>query len=165
MRPHPVRLILGVPIIAITLSEVSKHVTTLIKSREKKTFYYVNAHCLNIAGKDKEYRTILQNASLVYSGGFGPVLASRILARSLPERLPTPDFIYDVLKVAQEKGWSIYFLGGEQLVVEKTAKNLKKQFPKLSIAGYHHGFFLQNKEVITKINRVCLLYTSPSPRD
>jgi len=148
------RIILGIPIAAITLSETPHFITRLIASRGKKTFFYVNAHCLNIAGKDKEYRTILQNASLVYSGGFGPVLASRILAKPLPERVPTPDFIYDVLAVAQEKGWSIYLLGGEQLVVEKTAENLKKQFPKLSIAGYHHGFFLQNKEVITKINRV-----------
>lgn len=149
----PTRAVLGIPIVCLELREISNTVINLITEPGKKTFFYVNGHCLNIANRDPVYRKILQGADLVYADGMGPILASKILGRPLLERTPTPDFIGKVFTVAIKKKWSIYLLGGEGEVVKKAQENLQKRFKRLQIAGYHHGFFKKNEQIIKQINR------------
>lgn len=148
------RNIFDIPIVAATVTQIPQIVTSLIRNQGKKTFFYVNAHCLNIADRDREYKSILQKATLVYSGGFGPVLASRLLGEPLPQRTPTPDFIEKVLHTAEKKGWSIYLLGTKTESLKRAVDKLKEKFPKLIISGYHHGYFSKNdeKKVLTDIN-------------
>jgi len=148
------KTILGIPLTALTLADIPQVVVSLIQSSGKKTFFYVNAHCLNLANQDKEYKKILQQASLVYSGGIGPILASKILGRPLLERTPTPDFIFDVFLIAQQKNWSVYLLGTKKGSLQKTVNKLQKKFPELKIVGYHHGFFnaQEEKEIMKEIN-------------
>lgn len=156
MKFIPKKIILSVPIASVRLSEIASVVISEIESEvNKKTFFYVNAHCLNLANKDLRYRRILQQATLVYPGGFGPVLASRILGKGLPERTPTPDFIDKVFKLAEEKKWSFYFLGAREHSLSKALQKLKTKFPKLKIVGFHHGYFDKSEEgrIISDINR------------
>lgn len=126
----PTKTVLGIPIVALRLKEISSVVVKLIETSGKKTFFYVNAHCLNIAGKDHVYKKILQRGTLVYADGMGPILASRILGRPLLERTSAPDFIEEIFDIAQEKKWSFYLLGGEADVVQKAAKFLQKKISK-----------------------------------
>lgn len=148
------RNIFDIPIVAATLTEIPRIITSLIEGKGKKTFFYVNANSLTIANQNRDYRSILQNASLVYSGGFGPVLASRILGKPLPQRTPTPDFIDKVLYTAENKGWSIYLLGTKTKLLKKTVSKLKEKFPKLIISGYHHGYFgkVNKNKIVAEIN-------------
>ncbi len=154
MGSYSQKTILGIPITALTLADIPRVVVSLIESSGKKTFFYVNAHCLNLANRDQEYKKILQRASLVYSGGIGPILASKILGRPLAERTPTPDFIFDVFVIAQQKKWSVYFLGTTNNSLQKAVNKLQKRFPKLKIVGYHSGFFDAEEEgkIIREIN-------------
>ena len=155
--------ILGVPIARLRLKEISSVVIKLIEEggksrtklvRDKKTIFYVNAHCFNIANKDPLYKKLLQRATLVYPDGTGPILASRILGLDLLERTPALDFIDEIFAKAERKKWSFYLLGGEEDVVESTVDQVKKRFPMLKIAGYHHGFFANNSKIVEEINRV-----------
>ncbi|MBI2327892.1 WecB/TagA/CpsF family glycosyltransferase [Candidatus Curtissbacteria bacterium] len=148
--------VLGIPIWAIPLDKIAAAVVAEIeRTKPKKTFFYVNAHCLILAAGDQKYQKILQRASLVYSGGFGPVLASKILGQSLPGRTPTPDFIEKVFAAAQDKGWSFYFLGTEARSLLRAIKKIRQRFPKLAIVGYHHGYFdkSEEKRLLADINR------------
>lgn len=169
IRGIPTRTVLGVPIAALRLKEISSVILSLIeegaryktasgKARYrlvpgKKTFFYVDAQHFNIANKDSAYKKILQRATFVHASGIGPVLASRILGQPLPERTPTPDFIEEFFAKAAEKKWSFYLLGGEENVAKKTAELLRKKFPDLTIVGYNHGFFTKNSEIVEKINQ------------
>lgn len=146
--------ILGIPISAVPLAKIDQVVTSLIEKAGKKTFFYVNAHCLNVAAKDTYYKRILQDASLIYSGGLGPVLASRILGQPLPERAPTPDFIDEVFSAAQNKKWSVYLLGTKEESLRLFINRLKQKFPSLDICGSHHGYFSKDEEnrIISEIN-------------
>lgn len=154
--------VLGIPIAAIPLSRIVSVISSEIEiavklglKLPKRTFFYVNANCLTLAQTDNDYKKILQKATLVYSGGFGPVLASRILGRPLSERTPTPDFINEIFEIGEERKWSIYFLGSELASIKKSVEKVKKRFPKLVIAGYHHGYFDEGEEarLISEINR------------
>lgn len=148
----PKRNILGIPVAALRLKDISSIFIKLIETSGKKTFFYVNAHCLNVARKDPVYKKILQNATLVYADGMGPILASKMLDRKLPERTSAPDFIEEVFAVAEAKRWILYFLGNEDNTLRKAVRNIKKRFPMLTIKC-HNGFFKNNDEIVEDINR------------
>lgn len=153
---YPLRNILGIPIASLSLIDIPQVVTSLIASPGKKTFFYVNAHCLNLARQDKDYCQILQKASFVYSGGVGPVLASIILNQPLRERTPSPDFIETVLALAPEKKWSLYLLGASDNSLKKVTKMWQKRIPGLPIIGCHSGYFTEQeeKQIIKEINQL-----------
>lgn len=148
------RNVLGIPIRALDLKNVPGVVISLIQNGYQETLYYVNAHCLNVAVRNDRYRRILKEASMVYSGGLGPVLASKILNQPLIERTPTPDFIGKVLSAASKKGWLVYFLGTNESSLKMAVGKIKVKFPKLEICGYHHGYFnkTENSRIISEIN-------------
>lgn len=148
------KIVFGVPIAALTLRQIPQVCISLIKKGGKNTFFYVNAHCLNLANRDPEYKDILKKADLVYSGGLGPVLAAKILGDSLLERTPTPDFIDKIFKACASVGWSIFMLGTTKDSLEAAVGKITEKFPELKIVGYHHGFSaINSRQVISQINK------------
>jgi len=149
----PTKIILGIPIAALRLKEIPSFIARLIEEKGKKTFFYVDANHFNIAERDPLYKKILQEGTFVHASGMGPIFASRMLGQSLPERTPTPDFIYEFFAKGEDKNWSIYLLGGEEHVAEKATENLRRRLTKLRIVGYNHGFFKNNNQIVEKINK------------
>lgn len=66
----------------------------------------------------------------------------------IPEQISGADLIYDICKLAQEKGSGVYFLGGRGDIITP----LKKQFPNLRIAGRYEGS-PDEPDLINKINQ------------
>lgn len=151
---YPIKNILDIPIWGIKRKQIPPVLASFIASGKKHTSFYVNAHCINVSSTDSYYKKILQDTSIVYSGGIGPVLASKLLGRSLPQRAPTPDFIEDVFTLAQKRKWSIYLLGTKEKSLQIFMKKMEQKFPKLLFCGYHHGFFTKDEEegIIQEIN-------------
>lgn len=147
-------LVFNIPIAQVTIKSITNLITSYISDKHKKTFFYVNAHCINIATKDSDYQKILQQADLVYSGGYGPVLASKILNSHLLERTPTPDFIDKIFTEGEIKKWSFYFIGSKKMPLEKAVRIIKAKFPNLNLKGYHHGYFSEQEgnDLIRDIN-------------
>ena len=150
------KTILGVPIASLTIQEIPKIILLWMKEDGKLTFFYVNAHCLVLASQNPEYKNILKQATLVYSGGIGPILASKILGKPLKERTPTPDFINSIFEHLQNENSSVYLIGSTSDSIKKAVTIIRKKFPKLKIDGYHSGFFSPSEEtiVIKQINKL-----------
>jgi N-acetylglucosaminyldiphosphoundecaprenol N-acetyl-beta-D-mannosaminyltransferase len=57
----------------------------------------------------------------------------------------------------EEKGLSIFILGARDHVVSKAAAVLRDRYPRLKVAGWHHGFFEkqgeESRKVVELINR------------
>ncbi|QQG44341.1 MAG: WecB/TagA/CpsF family glycosyltransferase [Candidatus Roizmanbacteria bacterium] len=155
MLTYAKKNILGVSIAATHPQNIVFIIKNLIISSKKKlTIFYVNAYCLLLAQKDETYKNILNKASLIYSGGYGPVFASKILGDPLFDRTPTPDFINKIFSLAEKEGWSFYFIGAKEESIRKALNKIKKEFPKLKILGYHNGYFNLRKEknILKNIN-------------
>lgn len=116
---------------------------------------YLNAHYYNLACKHREYKETLKKFDIIYADGYGVVVAARIFGQSLPGRLTAYDFFYHFCRLCKRKKLSLFLLGGEEEIAEKTAVVLKKKFPGLKIKGFHHGYFnkKEEKKVIAEINR------------
>lgn len=124
------------------------------KDSSKRTAFYVNAHCVNVAFCDPEYRKILNGADLVYAGGMGVVWAGRFLGQTIPERVNILDFFEPLVEMFKAKGVTLFLLGGAQEVIKKAEQSLKNRG--VCVLGCRDGYFDESQEagVIRQINEV-----------
>lgn len=121
---------------------------------EKQTFIVTaNPEIVMKTREDAEFKKIVQSADYTVPDGIGIIMAAKILKTPLTERIAGYDVSLDLLQYANKSGLSCYFLGASEAVNKKAVHNVKEQFPNLTIAGNHHGFFdLKDKELAESIS-------------
>lgn len=148
--------ILGVPIDNVTLEDVGIITEKLIKESNKtcKMVFAPNVEFIMMAQKDKEFFNLLQESSLSTPDSIGVIMGAKLQKKAFKERIPGQSYFRKVIELSNEKGYSIYLLGGEPGIPEKAKENLEKLYPNVNIVGLHHGYFDKNveKEVINEIN-------------
>jgi len=148
----------GVRFTPITIDSLHKYIEETIQKNEHNLILNVNVHAINLAQDDNLFRSILNDAPLVFCDGFGVRLGAWILNHHVPPRITYADWMEKLAEFAEVQGFSIFFLGARPTVAEKAAETLIKQFPKLKIAGYHDGYFdkkidsEENLRIIQMIN-------------
>ena len=147
--------IFGVKIDNLSFKESLLRVEELVeKGRLGKPSFLVkpNTEIITYAQGDKKFKDILNSADLATPDGIGLLLASRIIGNRLKERVGGPELMESILGLAEQSGYSVFFLGSRPHVVEKLVKVIKTRFPKLKIVGFHHGYFKKDTMVIEEIN-------------
>ena len=107
---------------------------------------YVNAHCLNLAQIDAEYRRILNDFDLVYSDGIGVVWAGRFLYGKQLFKVTGRAWIAELCHSCQSEGISLYLLGGKPGVAQEARRRLQTKLPGLRILGTGDGYFREKSE-------------------
>ncbi|HEX4108412.1 MAG TPA: WecB/TagA/CpsF family glycosyltransferase [Solirubrobacteraceae bacterium] len=102
---------------------------------------YVNAHVLNQSAGDARLRRTLQDADLVYCDGYGVRLAAHALEAPIPHRMTGADWIWDLSKLCETAGHSVFLLGSDPGIAAEAGQRLRRRFPDLRVAGTHHGYF------------------------
>lgn len=125
-------------------------------SRAESTFLVTaNPEIMMYAQKDSDYLHILKTADMVIPDGIGIIIASKILGHPLEQRLAGYDLTLASLRLCAEKKYSVYFLGAQSDVIAEAVQRIKKAYPSLSVAGYHHGYVdLDDESVIQDIQSV-----------
>lgn len=148
--------ILGVPIDCITKQEAGTITEQLIKESNKscKMIFAPNVEFIMMAQKDKEFFDILKKSSLSTPDSIGVMIGAKMQKKQFKERIPGQSYFRQMIGLSNEKGYSIYLLGGKPGIAEETKENLMRLFPNVNIVGTHHGYFDENeeKEVIEEIN-------------
>jgi N-acetylglucosaminyldiphosphoundecaprenol N-acetyl-beta-D-mannosaminyltransferase len=118
---------------------------------------YVNAHVLNRSLAVPALRGALERADLVYCDGYGVRLAAKALDVEIPHRMTGADWVWGLAAMCEASGQSIYLLGSEPGVAAQAARRLHRWYPRLQIAGTHHGYFepgsAHDDRVIEDINQ------------
>lgn len=127
--------ILGVPFDNVTTAETVAMVERMVRSGLPHYLATANVDFLVQALHDVELRRILFDAHLVLCDGTPLVWASRWLGNPLPERVAGSDLVPLLVKIAAERGYRVYFLGGASEATAKAIERLRKQYPALVIAG------------------------------
>lgn len=145
--------LLGIDIDALDTTGLRDKIVAFTQTKTARTVMYVNADCMLIARKNKQYQHVLNQADLVYADGVGVVWGAKLWGHSLPGRSTGADFMPDFCQTFADIGLRLFFLGASPGVAEQAAKQLRKKIPNLLITGTHHGYFTpeQEQEVITKI--------------
>jgi exopolysaccharide biosynthesis WecB/TagA/CpsF family protein len=113
---------------------------------EPKLVFSANGHVIAKYHADDEFRRAIDCADYINADGMPLVFFSRLLGTPLPERIATTDFVLDALDAASENGIACYFLGGAEEDNRAACEFFARRFPRLIIAGRHHGFFGREEE-------------------
>lgn len=97
---------------------------------------------------DAKLRDSVTACDIVNIDGQGVVWGARFLGHEVPERVAGIDLFERLLELASETGDSVFFLGAEDAIVTRTAQVLATKYPRLKIAGYHHGYFWDDEEAV-----------------
>jgi N-acetylglucosaminyldiphosphoundecaprenol N-acetyl-beta-D-mannosaminyltransferase len=138
---RPKSRIFEIPIDLGRPDELLRMVTGWVGTGRRRRVMYVNAHVLNQSQDRPELRATLQEADLVYCDGYGVRIAAKALDLPTPHRMTGADWIWTLAALCEQSARSIYLLGSEPGVTREAAGRLKRWYPRLQVAGTHHGFF------------------------
>jgi N-acetylglucosaminyldiphosphoundecaprenol N-acetyl-beta-D-mannosaminyltransferase len=143
VTPLPQRArIFDIPIELGHPAELMRRITGWVGSgRPARRVMYVNAHVLNQSCAIPALRDALERAELVYCDGYGVRLAAKALDVEIPHRMTGADWIWGLAALCELAGQSVYLLGSEPGVTAEAARRLERWYPRLKVAGTHHGYF------------------------
>ncbi len=127
----------GVPFDALTQEETVQRVFEALDAGRGGWVVTSNLDHLRRAGLDPEFRSMLDEASLVVADGMPLVWASRLARTPLPERVAGSTMAPVLAEEAARQGRSVFLLGGNDGVAEAAAAVLSEEHPRLRIAGTH----------------------------
>lgn len=140
--------LIGLHIDALSMFETIEVIDKAIQSNSQIHHTVVNAGKIVLMHNDPElYRSVV-NADLINADGQSIVWLSRLCRKEhrLPERVAGIDLMSNLVHLAHEKGYKIFFLGAEQSVVEKVVESYSRNYSKDLIAGYRNGYFSSEQE-------------------
>ncbi|MGH8453030.1 MAG: WecB/TagA/CpsF family glycosyltransferase, partial [Nevskiales bacterium] len=138
--------IMGCIIDNLSMEETLQKVESFIQSDQPHQHVVVNVDKVVKASKDPDLRRIINECALVNVDGMPVVWASRLLGKSLKERVAGVDLFESLVKRAAVKGWRVFFLGGEEETVCGLKEFYRKQLPRLQVAGYRNGYWNPEEE-------------------
>jgi len=128
-------LIAGIAIDALTAEEACQCFDALIDNGGSSAIMFCEANLLVQATRSHDIRRALESASLVLADGVSITLASYLIGKPLPARLPGPSVMPLYCKHGVGRGLNHFFYGGAPGETERLADNLSKQIPGLRVAG------------------------------
>lgn len=156
--------IFGINIFNITMEETCKLLDDYLSGNTLRAIYTPNTEIVMLSKDDKELSELLNKGDLIIPDGIGLIYGSRIKKKPLKERVTGFDTSIKLLEKANDKGYSLYLLGGKEGVAKNAADNIKKNYPNINIKGYHHGYFKgshlgikdseEENKIIEEINRL-----------
>ncbi|MCC6126222.1 MAG: WecB/TagA/CpsF family glycosyltransferase [Pirellulales bacterium] len=140
--------VLGVRILNIRKQRGIELLEEVLRRREgrAKSVFFVNAHTLNLAAADPQYRELLNGGDFVFGDGTGVRWAARLNGARMCDNLQGTDFTPSLLKATAERGYSYFMLGGDEPTIAQAARYAQENFPGWRLAGFHHGY-LKNPEL------------------
>lgn len=144
--------ILDVKIDELSLKEVMQKITGFLIDDKLHHIVTVNPEFIMTAQNDDKFKEILNLADLNIPDGFGLQCAAFYKRKKIGQRLTGVDLTWEIAKLAAEKDYSIFLLGGKPGVAEMTAKRLRYLYRNLKIAGTYAGT-PDEEGIVEKINQ------------
>ncbi len=135
-------------------NEVIEAIENMINQKKHSYIVEVNVDVILKIEQDPYLKTIADHADLVLVDGMPLMWISKWKKRPVKAKISGSDLIHSVCKMAMEKNYSIFILGGSEGVPQKAGKNIKKSYPGLRLVGTYSPpiGFERNKSELEKIN-------------
>jgi N-acetylglucosaminyldiphosphoundecaprenol N-acetyl-beta-D-mannosaminyltransferase len=149
----PVHNLMGVRVHAATMVQVLSRCSAAIRARTPLLIGVVNAAKIVNMRRQPILNESVASSDLVLADGMAVVWASRVLRRPLPERVAGIDLFENLLALADEHGYSVFFLGAAQDVLDEVLREVRHRYPNARIAGSRNGYFSdeQSEQVAQQI--------------
>jgi N-acetylglucosaminyldiphosphoundecaprenol N-acetyl-beta-D-mannosaminyltransferase len=146
--------VIGVP---VTMFESYDHAVECIverTGRREKTFCVaINPEKIFRSQSDGELRRLIGSADFHLCDGIGVALAAAILYRRKVGRITGVQLFLELMTSAESNRLRVFLLGASPESNRGAYERLRKEYPKLAIAGRRDGYFNDDAEVVEEINR------------
>ncbi len=148
--------VIGVRVDAPSENEIARAIHQSIQSNRRIAIGYANAHTLNQCWDYPLLRADLNAFQMVTCDGFGVRLLGFLLGVTLANRTTMPDWADALGGEWAERGYKIFWLGGQESIAERASQRFSQKHAGVKIAGVYHGYFgktgAENERVIAQIN-------------
>ncbi len=143
----------GIPFSRLSLAKALDFTQGMLNMNGSHVVVTPNTVSLMRAQQDVALLDSYRRADLVVADGAGLVWATRLLGIPLPERVPGIALAEELLRMGNDCACRVFLLGGKEGVCLRAKERLLQRFPGLRIVGVQHGFFSDEEEVISAIDR------------
>jgi N-acetylglucosaminyldiphosphoundecaprenol N-acetyl-beta-D-mannosaminyltransferase len=133
--------IMGVEILDTTLDEITTALEEDLQRGNKVKVFTPNTEIVMAARKSIRLRDEVNKGTYVIPDGIGLLHGARLRGVEIRERVTGYDTSMELLRIANDNGYSLFLLGGREGVAEEAAMNIQRDYPGIRIAGHHHGYF------------------------
>jgi exopolysaccharide biosynthesis WecB/TagA/CpsF family protein len=150
--------LLGVNVDAVDYEGALARILDAAKNREPLAVTATAVHGLMEGATDPEHRYRLNHLELVVPDGQPVRWALNLFhGTRLADRVYGPNLMLETLEMAAENDLSVYLFGGTEELLAKLRANLRREFPRLRIAGTRASKFrtldqTEKQELIDDIN-------------
>ncbi|WP_088547715.1 WecB/TagA/CpsF family glycosyltransferase [Paenibacillus aquistagni] len=140
--------ILGIPFSKCTMQETVDRLSNHIEDQQASLLHLitVNPEIAIRCQRDKEVQQIVKEADWVTPDGVGILYASKRLGNPIAERVTGYELLLKLLASGNQQQWGFYFLGADEESNAQAVAHVQQHFPRIRIAGRHHGFFAPEEE-------------------
>ena len=128
------------------MDETIDKIDKSIENKEHLHHVVVNAAKMVHMQKDKELYASVVNSDIINPDGQAVVWASKVLGQPLPERVAGIDLMQNLVKLAHEKKYKVFFFGAKEEVVKGVVDTYSKLYGEEVVAGYRNGYFDKEEE-------------------
>jgi N-acetylglucosaminyldiphosphoundecaprenol N-acetyl-beta-D-mannosaminyltransferase len=144
-----------VPIDIIQEDQLPELLSAVIQSKEVLNVVLLRYGDYSRARRDKDFLAQLERAALVLPLDKSIENGMRFLRLPQTLRMHSFDLLIRMLGILEEKGQSLFIVGGNYQDIQAAAGNLRTSFPKINLVGRHTGYFKGESEeqLITAIQK------------
>lgn len=142
---------------AVDSLDMNEAILTLegfIQSQEFHQIVPINASKLWQMKHNSKLERIMREAAMVIPE-YAVVWGAKKIGTPLKGHIGGVMLFQEILPVANQKGYKVYFLGAAQDVLDKMLQNVRRDFPNLRVVGSHHGYLdeASEKAVLAEIQQ------------
>ena len=138
--------ILNTKIHNLSMQETLAIVDNGISKGEQLHHVVVNAGKIVAMQSDLQLRQSVNESDLINADGQAVVWASKVLGKPLKERVAGIDLMVNLVELAHNKKYKVYFFGAQEGVVKDVVNKYSKTYSPDIIAGYRNGYFKKEEE-------------------
>lgn len=131
----------GLAIDNTRLALAAREMTAAARDARSMRVVFVNAHTINTAMADNQYKAAVSSADRIYADGSGMAVAARMCGTPLIDNVNGTDLFPLLCREAITAGTPIFLLGGKPGVAEAAARTINEFGMGAALAGTHHGYF------------------------
>ncbi len=126
---------LGLPLAPLPAAQVIEAVDSLIQARDPSYFITANLNYAMLTKRYEDLREMNRNAAFIVADGMPLVWDAWRQGTPVPERVAGSDLIFDLARLAADRGYRLFLLGAGPGVAEEAARNLIARYPGLQVVG------------------------------
>ncbi len=138
--------ILNTSIHNLSMDETLNEIEKVLGTKDQIHHTVVNAGKVVAMQKDSQLRESVNESDLINADGQAIVWASKILNKPLKERVTGIDLMENLVKLAHEKDYKIFFFGAKEEVLNQVVTMYSQKYSNSIIAGSRNGYFKPEDE-------------------